>query len=64
MCAAAIGHRAAGELRFAAEDPKGGGVFTGANLQPADLPSSARRARRHRRGEAAACCEIFFAARR
>ena len=50
MCAAAIALARFKALRFAAEDPKGGGVVHGARIfSPADLPSSARRARRDRR---------------
>ena len=51
MCAAAIALARIAALRFAAEDPKGGGVVHGAaHFRPADLPSPARRARRDRRG--------------
>lgn len=65
MCAAAIGLARIGELRFAAEDPKGGGVIHGARVF--SLPTC------HHRpdvlggiGEAEAAVQLraFFASRR
>ena len=65
MCAAAIGIARIAELRFAAEDPKGGGVVHGARIfaQPTchhrpDVLSGIGEA------EAAAQLRDFFAARR
>ena len=65
MCAAAIGIARLAELRFAAEDPKGGGVVHGARIFT--LPTC-----HHRpdvlggigEAEAAALLRDFFAARR
>jgi tRNA(adenine34) deaminase len=65
MCAAAIGLARLRELRFAAEDPKGGGVIHGARI-------FAQRTCHHRPDvlggigevEAAALLRQFFAARR
>jgi tRNA(Arg) A34 adenosine deaminase TadA len=65
MCAAAIGIARLAELRFAAEDPKGGGVVHGARI-------FAQPTCHHRPGvlggigeaEAAALLRDFFAARR
>ena len=65
MCAAAIGLARLAELRFAAEDPKGGGVVHGARIftQPTchhrpDVLGGIGEA------EAAALLRAFFAARR
>ncbi len=65
MCAAAIGIARLAELRFAAEDPKGGGVIHGARI-------FAQPTCHHRpdvlggigEGESAALLRDFFAARR
>ena len=64
MCAAAIALARLKELRFGAEDPKGGGVLHGARIFAQPTASSTRRAGGVGEAEAAAQLHDFFASRR
>ena len=61
MCAAAIALSRIDALRFAAEDPKGGGVVNGATIfLAADLPSPPRCAGRNRRGRSSGAAPVLL----